>query len=153
MRLAYVPGPGKSVFIGHHDIEHGQIDRVLREAGPGRRRTAHACAMLVRMGRPRLRRANSLPRNCEVAATRYAFGRWILDTGRELTGRDGIAVLPSTAKVRLLVALLERPRLVLTRDELLDLTSGRSSRPFDGSIDKQVFRLCRKTEWDPTDAN
>jgi DNA-binding response OmpR family regulator len=147
MRLAYVPGPRKSVFI-----VHGQIDRVLREAGPGRRRTAHAHATLVQLGRPRLRRANSLPRNREVATTRYAFGGWIPDTGRELIGR-GIAVVPGTAKVRLLVALLERPRLVLTRAQLLDLTSGRSSRPFDGSIDNQVFRLCRKTEWDPADAN
>jgi two-component system OmpR family response regulator len=99
-----------------------------------------------------LRRANSLPRKREVAARRYAFDQWILDTGRrELTGRDGIAVALSTAEFRLLVALLERPRLVLTRDQLLDLTSGRGSQPFDRSIDNQVSRLRRKIERDPAD--
>ena len=99
-----------------------------------------------------LRRANSLPRKREAAARRYAFDHWILDTGRrELTGRDGVAVVLSTAEFRLLVALLERPRLVLTRDQLLDLTSGRGSQPFDRSIDNQISRLRRKIERDPAD--
>jgi two-component system OmpR family response regulator len=99
-----------------------------------------------------LRRANSLPRKREVAAKRYVFDHWTLDTGRrELTGRDDVAVMLSTAEFRLLVALLERPRLVLTRDQLLDLTSGRGSQPFDRSIDNQISRLRRKIERDPAD--
>jgi two-component system, OmpR family, response regulator len=99
-----------------------------------------------------LRRANSLPRKREAAARRYAFDRWMLDTGRrELTGQDDVAVVLSTAEFRLLVALLERPRLVLTRDQLLDLTSGRGSQPFDRSIDNQISRLRRKIERDPAD--
>jgi two-component system, OmpR family, response regulator len=99
-----------------------------------------------------LRRANSLPVKRKMAARRYAFDHWILDTGRhELTGRDGIAVVLSTAEFRLLVVLLERPRLVLTRDQLLDLTSGRGSQPFDRSIDNQISRLRRKIERDPAD--
>jgi two-component system, OmpR family, response regulator len=97
-----------------------------------------------------LRRANSRPRKREAAAKRYAFDQWILDTGRrELIGRDGIAVVLSTAEFRLLVALLERPRLVLTRDQLLDLTRGRGSQPCDRSIDNQISRLRRKIERDP----
>jgi two-component system, OmpR family, response regulator len=99
-----------------------------------------------------LRRANSLPNRREVTVKRYAFDQWILDTGRrELTGHDGIAVVLSTAEFRLLVALAERPRLVLTRDQLLDLTSGRSSQLFDRSIDNQISRLRRKVERDPAD--
>jgi two-component system, OmpR family, response regulator len=99
-----------------------------------------------------LRRGNSLPKKREVAASRYGFDRWILDTGRrELTGDDGIAVVLSTAEFRLLVALVERPRIVLTRDQLLDLTSGRDIQPFDRSIDNQISRLRRKIERDPAD--
>ena len=99
-----------------------------------------------------LRRANSLPKKRRVAARRYAFDRWSLDTGRrELTGDDGIAVVLSTAEFRLLIALVERPRLVLTRDQLLDLTSGRDTQPFDRSIDNQISRLRRKVERDPAD--
>jgi two-component system OmpR family response regulator len=99
-----------------------------------------------------LRRANSLPKKQEAAPRRYAFDRWTLDTGRrELTGDDGIAVLLSTAEFRLLIALVERPRLVLTREQLLDLTSGRDTQPFDRSIDNQISRLRRKVEPDPAD--
>jgi two-component system, OmpR family, response regulator len=99
-----------------------------------------------------LRRANSLPNKRELTAKRYAFDHWILDTGRrELTDHDGIGVVLSTAEFRLLVALAERPRLVLTRDQLLDLTSGRGSQLFDRSIDNQISRLRRKIERDPAD--
>jgi two-component system, OmpR family, response regulator len=94
--------------------------------------------------------ARSLPSEREVTAKRYAFDRWILDTRRrELTGRDGIAAVLSTAQFRLLVALLERRRLVLTRDQLRELTSGRASQPFDHSIDNHISRLRRKIERDP----
>jgi two-component system, OmpR family, response regulator len=98
-----------------------------------------------------LRRSNSLPKNRRTAAGRYAFDHWVLDTGRrELTGNDGIAVVLSAAEFRLLVALLERPQLVLTRDQLVDLTSGRGAQLFDRSIDNQISRLRRKIERDPS---
>jgi two-component system OmpR family response regulator len=38
---------------------------------------------------------------------------------------------------------------VLSRDQLLDLTRGRDSSPFDRSVDVQVSRLRRKIEPDP----
>ena len=100
-----------------------------------------------------LRRANTLPKKRrEAAPKRYAFDRWILDTGRrELTGDDGVAVVLSTAEFRLLLALVERPRLVLSRDQLLDLTSGRGAQAFDRSIDNQISRLRRKIERDAAD--
>jgi two-component system OmpR family response regulator len=47
------------------------------------------------------------------------------------------------------VAFLERPRQVLTRDQLLDLTQGREANPFDRAIDNQISRLRRKIEPDP----
>jgi len=38
---------------------------------------------------------------------------------------------------------------VLTRDELLDLTAGRTAGLFDRTIDNQVSRLRRRVEKDP----
>jgi two-component system OmpR family response regulator len=98
-----------------------------------------------------LRRVHSLPpRRGRPAATRLAFERWVLDTGRrELEGPDGVALPLSTGEFLLLTAFLERPRLVLTRDQLLDLTRGRDAGPFDRAIDNQVSRLRRKIETDP----
>jgi two-component system, OmpR family, response regulator len=40
---------------------------------------------------------------------------------------------------------------VLNRDQLLDLTQGRTAAPLDRSIDTQVSRLRRKIEQDPKD--
>ena len=48
-----------------------------------------------------------------------------------------------------LAALLERPGMVLSRDQLLDLTRGRGAAPFDRAVDNQVSRLRRKIEHDP----
>jgi two-component system OmpR family response regulator len=98
-----------------------------------------------------LRRVNSLPPQPmarKVGTMR--FDRWILDLGRrELQGEDGIGVPLSTAEFRLLKVLVERPGLVLSRDQLLDLTVGREGDPFDRSIDNQISRLRRKVETDP----
>lgn len=48
-----------------------------------------------------------------------------------------------------MTAFLQRPNLVLNRDQLLDLTKGRTANLFDRSIDNQVSRLRRKIEDDP----
>ncbi len=98
-----------------------------------------------------LRRANSLPpKQSPPDTARYAFGDWVLKTGeRELVGADGLSVPLSTGEYSLLLALVERPKLVLTRDQLLDLTQGREAGVFDRSIDNQISRLRRKIEEDP----
>lgn len=81
---------------------------------------------------------------------RICFDRWTLDTdARELTGADGQIVALTSAEFRLLTVLLERPRLILTREQLLDLTAGRDTHVFDRTIDNQVSRLRRKIERDP----
>jgi two-component system OmpR family response regulator len=80
----------------------------------------------------------------------YRFDRWRLDAGRrELIRDDGTLVPLSTGEYDLLVAFLERPQRVLSRDRLLDLTRGRAATPLDRSIDTQVSRLRRKLERDP----
>lgn len=98
-----------------------------------------------------LRRAAALPRaRAEPGVRRLAFDRWVLDGDRrELVDEAGEAVVLSTAEFRLLAALVRRPRVVLSRDQLLDLTSGRTAQAFDRSIDNQVSRLRRKLERDP----
>jgi len=98
-----------------------------------------------------LRRAHSLPPARErLEAGRLRFDRWTLDVGRrELIGEDGIGVPLSTGEFLLLGVFLRRPGMVLTRDQLLDLTRGRDAAPFDRSIDNQVSRLRRKLERDP----
>ncbi len=97
-----------------------------------------------------LRRAQGLPRpQAGAAGRRFRFDRWTLDAiRRELTGPDGVAVALSTAEFRLLTVFIERPQIVLNRDQLLDLTSGRSLEPFERSIDNQVSRLRKKIEPD-----
>jgi two-component system OmpR family response regulator len=85
-------------------------------------------------------------------AKRYRFDRWALDTGaRELLRDDGVTVPLSTGEYDLLLALVERPQRVLSRDQLLDLARGRSANAIDRSIDTQVSRLRRKLERDPGD--
>jgi two-component system OmpR family response regulator len=97
-----------------------------------------------------LRRAHTLPRPREKGQGRLGFDRWILDLGRrELVDEKGVAVPLSSGEFRLLAVLLERPGMVLSRDQLLDLTRGRSAQPFDRSIDNQISRLRKKIERDP----
>ncbi len=98
-----------------------------------------------------LRRARGLPRTAAAPdRRRLSFDRWTFDAvRRELVGADGVAVPLSTTEFRLLTVFLERPHMVLSRDQLLDLTSGRSLEPFERSIDNQVSRLRKKIELDP----
>ena len=82
-------------------------------------------------------------------ANSYAFAGWVLKSGeRALVDREGVSVPLSTGEYNLLLALVTRPRQVLTRDQLLDLTQGREAAAFDRAIDNQVSRLRKKIEVD-----
>ena len=84
-------------------------------------------------------------------ADSYAFGPWVLRSGeRELVDRDGVAIPLSTGEFNLLHALVTRPRRVLSRDQLLDLSQGRELAAFERSIDNHVSRLRKKIEEDPS---
>ena len=98
-----------------------------------------------------LRRTHALPpRQQTVTATCFKFGPWKLDSDRqELSGADDIAISLSTGEFQLLTTFLERPGIVLSRDQLLDITRGRDAALFDRSIDNQVSRLRKKIEDDP----
>ena len=98
-----------------------------------------------------IRRTNALPPRLQPpVAAKIHFGEWTLDTGRrELIGPDKIPMALSTGEFRLLLALLERPKIALSRNQLLDLTKGKDAELFDRSIDNHVSRLRKKIEPDP----
>jgi two-component system OmpR family response regulator len=80
------------------------------------------------------------------------FAGWRLDrVQRKLESPDGVVVELSGGEFNLLLAFVEHPRRVLSRDQLLDLSRGRAAVPFDRSVDVQVGRLRRKIETDPKD--
>lgn len=79
----------------------------------------------------------------------YQFSGWKLDkTARRLTSPDNMEITLSSGEFNLLLAFLDRPEQVLSRDQLLDLTKNRMAGPFDRSIDIQVSRLRHKIEDD-----
>jgi two-component system, OmpR family, response regulator len=98
-----------------------------------------------------LRRASSGPKAPEDGERkRLKFGPWTLDAGRRaLFDAKGEEVALGAAEFRLLHAFVTRPGLVLTRDQLLDITAGREAQVFDRSIDNLVSRLRRRVEADP----
>jgi two-component system OmpR family response regulator len=61
--------------------------------------------------------------------------------GRAVTTRTGAPVVLTTAEFDLLACFVERPRRVLSRDQLLDWTRGRTADPYDRTIDVTVSRL------------
>ncbi len=77
------------------------------------------------------------------------FAGWSLDLARRrLESPEGAVVSLTTGEFELLVAFIDHPQRVLSRDQLLDFTRGRSAAPFDRSVDIQVSRLRRKIEAD-----
>lgn len=99
--------------------------------------------------RTRMDPASAAPQR---VAKRYAFDRWVLNAeARELLRDDGVTIALSTGEFDLLLAMVERPQRVLTREMLLDLARGRAATAFDRSIDTQVSRLRKKLETDPAE--
>jgi two-component system OmpR family response regulator len=98
-----------------------------------------------------LRRSDAMALNPALPGARVlAFLGWRIDrVVRELHTADGTRVVLTDAEFSLLQALCERPGRVLTRDQLLDVTQGRSAGAFGRSIDILVSRLRRKIEDDP----
>ena len=82
-------------------------------------------------------------------ASGFRFASWMLETARRrLLDPQGVEVPLTGNEYELLLALLERPNRVLTREILLDLVHGRASGPFDRAVDVAVSRLRRKLDDD-----
>ncbi|MEB3229482.1 MAG: response regulator [Leptolyngbyaceae bacterium] len=86
----------------------------------------------------------------------FEFEGWRLDLGkRELRvdlpnkPESGTLVTLTAGEFDLLLAFVEHPQRVLSRDQLLDYTKGYDAVGFDRSIDVQLSRLRRKIEPNP----
>ena len=84
-----------------------------------------------------------------LSGRKVRFAHLTLDVDRQVLLDDaGQETALTVAEFKLLTVLLERPRMVLSRDQLLDLSQGISAGPLDRKIDNQVSRLRRKLEPD-----
>ena len=95
---------------------------------------AHVRAVLRRQRRPDAKPGKTVS---------FSGFRVVLDA-HEVYDRDGVLVHLSDGEFAVLRAFIERPRRILTRDELLLAARGRHSEAFDRAIDVQVSRLRRK---------
>ena len=78
------------------------------------------------------------------------FDIWFINLARrELKNNREVITTLTSGEYDLLLAFAENAQRVLTRDQLLDITRGRSAGPFDRSIDVQLSRLRKKIEVDP----
>ncbi len=85
-----------------------------------------------------------------ASQARYAFGGWTLDAGaRRLAAADDTEVPLTRGEFDLLLALVERPQRVLSRDQLMEVIHNRDAGPFDRTIDVQIGRLRKKIEVNP----
>jgi two-component system OmpR family response regulator len=98
-----------------------------------------------------LRRAAETPAAAVLSDIRpiMSFGDWRLDVARrELRSASNTLVLLSGGEFDLLLAFVEHPQRVLTRDQLLDFARGPAHAAYDRSIDTLVSRLRHKLEAD-----
>jgi two-component system OmpR family response regulator len=123
-------------------LEMGADDYLPKPFNP-RELLARIKAVLRRMERP--------PRVPDEERTNLIrFKGWELDTAtRVLKNVDGVVVDLTAGEFELLQTFTQHPQRVLNRDQILDMTRGRSAVPFDRSVDVQVGRLRRKIEADP----
>lgn len=121
-------------------LEMGADDYLAKPFGPRE--------LLARI-RAVLRRTTVPWPGCGTAQI-FEFVGWRLDVARrQLHSPAGALVDLRAAEFDILLALVERPQRVLTREQLLDIARGRGTTPFDRSIDVHISRLRRRIEPDP----
>lgn len=119
-------------------LEMGADDYLTKPFGP-RELLARIRAILRRV-------QGSQP---QAVSRRYAFDRFILDIDArsfEQADPQTDPIQLTSAEFDLLACFIQRPRRVLSRDQILDWTRGRSSDPFDRTVDMLISRLRKKLE-------
>lgn len=85
-------------------------------------------------------------------SARFCFdGMTAIPDEMELIDREGASCGLTSGDFKLLSVFLSRPKRVLSRDQLMDLTGGTEWNPLDRAIDNQIARLRKKIERDPSD--
>jgi two-component system OmpR family response regulator len=75
----------------------------------------------------------------------YRFSGWSLSPGRrELFDPEGVLVTLTAGEFDLMLAFVRNAQMILNRDQLLELTKGRTTQAYDRSVDVQLSRLRRK---------
>ncbi|MDH5452220.1 MAG: response regulator transcription factor, partial [Paracoccaceae bacterium] len=83
----------------------------------------------------------------EEACPEYVFAGFRAVPDRlELFDPEGNPIELTGGDFRLLKVLLERPRRVLSREQIMDLVNGADWSPLDRTIDNQVARLRKKID-------
>lgn len=86
----------------------------------------------------------------EKPGRKLRFAGYELDRqARQLVSPHGEPIELSAGEFDLLLAFVEHPKRVLSRDQILDLAHSRDAALFDRSVDVQVGRLRRKIETNP----
>jgi len=117
-------------------LEMGADDYLVKPFGPRE--------LLARV-RAVLRRSSAQP--LSPPSRRFLFDRFVIDLdARQLSDNDGTGLTLTSAEFDLLACFVQRPRRVLTRDQILDLIRGRAADPFDRTVDMLVSRLRKKLD-------
>lgn len=78
-------------------------------------------------------------------AGKFSIGGLVVDLERRAVAGSGNEPLPLTSgEFDLLRCFIDRPGRVLSRDQLIEWTRGRSSETFDRNVDVQMSRLRKK---------
>lgn len=93
------------------------------------------------------RRERFSGKSVETVRDKAYFLGWTLNTrNRELISPEGYRVELTGGEYDLLLAFIERPQRVLSREQLLDVARGRSYGGLERSIDAQISRLRSKVD-------
>jgi two-component system OmpR family response regulator len=124
-------------------LEMGADDYLTKPFSP-RELLARIRAVLRRC---RLKAPQRLPRRRPRG---YRFDVWELSMNlHRLTAKDGRQVALSNGEFNLLVALLDSPQCILSRDQILDHSRLHNAEVFNRAVDSQITRLRKKLEIDP----
>ncbi len=128
-------------------LEIGADDYLCKPFEP-RELTARIRAVLRRSQLEWLER-----QDIEPGQTLLQFGPWIMNVGaRTVSHRQTEQEAPLTStEFDILRSFVEKPRIVLSREQLLDLARGSSVYVGDRSIDVHIMRIRKKIETDSSD--